>query len=270
MHILNIAGYKFIHLQDKENLHQDLLEKCSALQLKGTILLSDEGINLSLAGMIENINAFKIYLRQDSRFLEMTFRESYSVDQPFKRLKIKLKKEIITLRQPEASPTEKQAENITPETFKQWLDEKRNITILDTRNDYEVRFGSFVGAINLHLKHFTDFPAAIEKIEKDKPIVMFCTGGIRCEKAALYMLTQGYPSVYQLEGGILNYFAKVGQTHYEGECFVFDERTSVDAKLKSTGTIQCQICNGPVTQAEQQLSSFVPGISCPSCANHTD
>lgn len=227
MSFLNIAGYQFVAIPDYQALRAPLLAQCQSLSLKGTILLSQEGINLNLSGTVDAIAKFKTSLNTYTYFSGMTFREGYSETQPFKRLKIKLKKEIITLRQPKANPIEKRAPAILPETLKQWLDEKREFTLLDTRNDYEVELGTFQGAVNLHLKHFCDLPKAVQQVKKDKPIVMFCTGGIRCEKAALYMQQEGYETVYQLDGGILNYFAMVGGDHYDGACYVFDERVTV-------------------------------------------
>ncbi len=227
MQIVNIAGYKFISLQALTTLRSHFLTRCNQLALKGTILLSHEGINVNLAGTPDNIDTFKADLKSDAYFADMTFRQSYSATQPFKRLKVKLKKEIITLRQLHVNPVEGRAPAIAPETFKQWLDEKRDITILDTRNEYEIEMGAFKGAVNLHINHFVEFPKAIEQVERNKPIVMYCTGGIRCEKAALYMMSQGFSEVYQLDGGILNYFTQVGNAHYEGGCFVFDERIAV-------------------------------------------
>ena len=230
MSILSIAGYQFIALNEIKILRQTLLERCHALSLKGTILLSTEGMNLNLAGMVKDIEIFKLALKKEFGF-QITFRESYPEYVPFKRLKVKLKKEIITLRQENVNLVNRKAPSLTPEIFKTWLDEKYDITILDARNDYEIQFGTFTHAINLHLNHFNEFPAAIQAIPSDKPIVMFCTGGIRCEKAAIYLLNKGFKNVYQLEGGILNYFEKVGGAHYTGECFVFDERIAVDANL---------------------------------------
>jgi UPF0176 protein len=246
MNILNIAGYKFLPLADLADLQSRWLSHCESLELKGTILLSAEGVNITLAGTRENIDAFRTELRQDERFDDMTFRESFSTFQPFEHIKVKIKPEIITMRQPDLA-VDKRAPSISPQEFKQWLDEKRDITVLDTRNDYEVRFGTFAGAINLHINDFNEFPhAASEKTPREKPVVMFCTGGIRCEKAALQLLNDGYSEVYQLDGGILNYFAEVGGDHYHGECFVFDQRVSVDPDLQVTGTQQCVICEGPI------------------------
>lgn len=228
MSILNIAGYKFITLSDLEEWRDLLLGKVNHLQLKGTILLSTEGINLNLAGLPENIIKFKSFLLQNENFIDMTFRESYSDFPPFKRMRVKIKPEIITLRQPDIHPENQTAPALSPKEFKTWLDEERDMTILDTRNAYEIAFGTFKNAKNLHLEDFSEFPAAMKQIPRDKPIVMFCTGGIRCEKAALVMLNAGYSNVYQLQGGILNYFAEVGGDHYDGQCFVFDERVAVD------------------------------------------
>jgi len=234
MLILNIAAYQFFHVPDPKALRQALLAQCQCHSLKGTILLSEEGVNLSLAGEEANVQAFKQILGTiDPCLVGMTFRESYSEKIPFQRLKVKVKKEIITLKQAHINPTMQRAPAISPETLKQWLDEGREVTLLDTRNDYEMDFGTFHDAVNLHLGHFSEFPEKMTAVKSQKPIVMFCTGGIRCEKAALQMLDAGYADVYQLDGGILNYFAKVGGAHYQGRCFVFDERVSVDATLKS-------------------------------------
>lgn len=266
--ILNIAGYKFISLTDLSALRVQLLMQAVELELKGTILLSQEGINLSLAGAIENSNKFIAKLHADARFADITFRQSYSAIQPFKYMKVKLKKEIITLKQHDIQPEQEIAPAITPTEFKQWLDEHRDITVLDTRNDYEVRFGTFKKAVNLHINDFSEFPTAMAQVPKDKPVVMFCTGGIRCEKAAWVMLKAGYQNVFQLHGGILNYFAEVGGEHYQDDCFVFDQRVALDNKLQETGTVQCRVCHGPVKQDEQAAPGYIPDVSCPSCVNH--
>lgn len=267
MQILSIAGYKFISLHDGlHTLRDHLFSLCNTLALKGTILLSTEGININLAGTPIHITSFKDQLKVDARFVDFSFHETYSTVPPFKRLKVKVKKEIITLNQPAASPLGARAPHLSPQELKQWLDEKREITLLDTRNDYEVRFGTFTGATHLQIPDFGEFPKVVDHVEKDKPIVMFCTGGIRCEKAAVYMLNQGYSTVYQLDGGILGYFAQVGGEHYSGECFVFDERIALDAQLNDTDTLQCSLCQGPVTAAQQQSPAFVPHVSCPACA----
>lgn len=232
MRILNIAGYKFLPLQDLLSLQTDLTDLARQLNLKGTILLSDEGINLSLAGEIDNIHFFKKKLTEDKRFSDITFRESFSDFIPFKRMKVKIKKEIITMYRDEVKPEENRAPSISPQHLKQWLDENKEITIVDTRNEYEMAYGTFENAVNLHLDDFSEFPEKSAQLEKHKPIVMFCTGGIRCEKAALHLLQNGFEEVYQLDGGILNYFKEVGGAHYQGDCFVFDERVALDPELQ--------------------------------------
>lgn len=257
MSILNIAGYKFIALTELAALQQKLREQCQAHAIKGTILLSTEGINLNLAATSPAILAFITFLKTDTRFMNMTFHESWSKQPPFKRMLVKIKKEIITMHQPEIHPENvTRAPHISPQELKQWLDENRDITLLDTRNDYEVRFGTFDNAVNLHINDFGELPACIEPVDKKKPLVMFCTGGIRCEKAAIYMLNQGFENVQQLDGGILGYFKKVGGAHYQGECFVFDERVAVDSNLEHTGTTQCLGCQGPIAKTE---------VACPNC-----
>jgi len=266
MKTMNIAGYKFTPLTELATLRLSLLEACHAYALKGTILLSTEGINMTLAGSPQDVHSFLGYLREDPRFKDMTFHETYSSKLLFSRLKIKVKKEIITLHQPEVNAVLERAPSITPAALKQWLDAKRAFTLLDTRNDYEVRFGTFAGSINLHLADFGEFPASIENIDRQLPIVMFCTGGIRCEKAALYLLHQGFSDVYQLDGGILAYFAQVGNAHYQGECFMFDDRIAVDCQLNDTENLRCCQCQGPVTKAQQEMPTYVPGVSCPACA----
>jgi len=227
MKITNIAGYKFISLVALDTLRSDFLSLCQSLALKGTILLGPEGINIFLAGTAENIQTFRNYLANDTPFADMDFRVSFSDKQPFQRMKVKIKKEIITMRHAEIKPTEKRAPAISATEFKQWLDENRDITVLDTRNEFEVQYGTFKNAVNLHLNDFSEFPEAVKQVARDKPIVMFCTGGIRCEKAALHMQNLGFDNVYQLDGGILKYFEQTGGAHYQGGCFVFDEREMI-------------------------------------------
>lgn len=231
MQILNIAGYKFLALTDLATWRTNLHALCQAHGLKGTILLSTEGINLSLAAPSTQMHAFLQSLKKYSQLTDIQFHETYSEQIPFKKLKVKIKKEIIRFNQQTVDINAIRAPHLSPEELKQWLDDKREITLLDTRNDYEVELGTFNGAKDLNLKHFVEFPHKAATVDRSKPIVMFCTGGIRCEKAALYMLELGYKEVYQLDGGILGYFAKVGKIHYTGDCFIFDERVAVDTTL---------------------------------------
>lgn len=259
--IYNIAGYKFIYLEELKNLREDLFKLCNKLTLKGTILLSHEGININLSGHQINIEAFINVVHADQKFKQIHFHKTFSDSFIFKRLKVKIKKEIITLRKPETNVLAHRAPTISSQTLKKWLDENQHFSLLDARNGYEIRFGTFSKATHLSLSDFSQFPKALDQLTDNKPIVMFCTGGIRCEKAALFLLQQ-HPSreVYQLEGGILGYFKEVGGAHYKGECFVFDNRISLDTNLNETGTKQCIACQGPITK--ESLNKNPP---CPVC-----
>jgi UPF0176 protein len=257
MRITNIAGYKFIILTDLAEVREVILEVCTRMDCRGTVLLSQEGINLNLAGDSEAIATVREFFQRDVRFSDMTFRVSRSETSPFKFMKVKIRKEIITMRRPDIQPELQRAPAISPQQLKVWLDEKREITLLDTRNEYEVRFGTFENATQAGINDFSDFPQAATKLKSDVPVVMFCTGGIRCEKAALHLRNAGHEEVYQLDGGILNYFAEVGGAHYQGECFVFDQRVSLDTALNQSGTQQCVSCEGPM----------VAGAECHVCAS---
>lgn len=234
--ITNIAAYLFTSLDNLPSLRDQFKQRCTDLQLKGTILLSQEGINLFLAGAANAIEAFKKNLGKDPRFADIYYKYSYSETQPFQRLRVKLKKEIISMGCSEIRPDLEPAPYISAEELKQWFDEQRDFILLDTRNLYEINYGTFANAQHLDLEHFRHFPQAVQdklqSLPKDKPIVTVCTGGIRCEKAAPYLLKQGYQQVYQLAGGILQYFENCGSAHYEGNCFVFDEREAVNAQLQ--------------------------------------
>lgn len=272
--ILNIAAYRFVTVDALPERRQALREQCDALSLKGSILLSEEGINLFLAGAEQKIRAFIEYLGHSPLFASLgmatvKYKESWSQSQPFNRMLVKLKQEIISLGKPEIEPQKHTAQALPPEVLKQWLDEGRDFTLLDTRNDYETRLGTFVGAKVLNLQHFRDFPqicsSELPEDNKTKPLVMFCTGGIRCEKASVALEQQGYQEVYQLDGGILNYFEQCGGAHYEGDCFVFDKRVALNPALEETDTTQCYGCLSPLTIEEQQHPAYVPGISCHYC-----
>ncbi len=239
MRFLNIAAYKFVEITETVALREVLLHRCHALALKGTVLIAPEGINIFLAGGQESITQFLSDLKADLRFTDLIVKESFSADQPFGKLLIKLKQEIITMRQPDIRPIEGRAAAVLPDTLKQWLDQGhdeagREIVLLDTRNHFEVEQGTFDGAIDYNIERFSQFPEAITPhIESlsNKRVVTFCTGGIRCEKAAIFMQNLGIEHVTQLEGGILKYFEDVGRAHFSGRCFVFDERVSLDEKL---------------------------------------
>jgi UPF0176 protein len=235
MHFVNLAGYKFVKLDGLPELRNALRTTCRELALKGTILLSPEGINVFLAGAPEDIASFRARLGADARFADLHFKQSRSDSPPFGRMLVKVKQEIITLRVPGLDPAVHPAPALAPAELKRWLDEGRDIVLLDTRNAFEVEAGTFRGALHLGLTSFGRFPAAARELDpalKDKTLVAFCTGGIRCEKAAPLLIREGFRDVYQLQGGILQYFEECGAVHFEGRCFVFDDRTSLDGNLQ--------------------------------------
>lgn len=266
MRVLNIAAYKFVTLPEAKLADWRICvkDKAVSLELKGTILLSVEGVNLFLAGTDENITEFKAYLADMQVFGDLTYKESFSEKQPFRRMLVRIKPEIVAFGLDTVKPEKHTAPYIAPETLKQWYEENREMIILDTRNKFEVRLGTFNNAIDLQLKHFRDFPKALQNLDpalKNKPVVTFCTGGIRCEKAAELMHQIGFQEVYQLEGGVLNYFEKCGGAYYTGECFVFDQRVAVNERLEETDTIQCFDCRSPLRPEEQNPLHEV----CPYC-----
>ena len=242
LNTLNISAYKFVTLEDAADLRdlRDLLrERAVALQIKGTILLATEGINLFLAGPPDAINRFVSQLKEDARFADLAPKESWSEAQPFKKMLVKVKGEIIRMNHPAIQPASGRAPAVDAHTVKRWLDAGvddagRPVVTLDTRNDFEVDNGTFVGAIDWRLTKFSEFPQAVldhQASLQGKTVVSFCTGGIRCEKAAIFMRESGLEHVYQLEGGILKYFEEVGGAHYSGGCFVFDERRALSSDL---------------------------------------
>lgn len=268
MPVTNIAAYKFARLTDLKPLRERLLSRCRGWGLKGTILLSTEGINLFVAGDRANIDALLAELRAIPGLADLEAKFSESDHQPFTRMLVRIKREIIAFGVEGIDPATHTSPKLPPRTLKQWLDEGRPITLLDTRNDYEVKLGTFRGAQTLPIDHFREFPEAVKKLPesmKDAPVVMFCTGGIRCEKAGPFMEREGFRQIFQLEGGILKYFEECGGAHYDGECFVFDQRVGVDPALHETGTVQCFVCQSPLTPAEQADSRYEPNESCPHC-----
>jgi UPF0176 protein len=239
MSIVNISAYKFISLDDMPTLREKLLARCQALALKGTILLAPEGINLFLAGTRAQIDSFMAGLHDDPRFADIVPKGSLSDSAPFKRMRVRLKREIITMRMPAIRPEGGRAPAVDAPTLRRWLDQGhdddgREVVLLDTRNDYETDVGKFPQAVDYRLASFTDFPGAIDADRAryaGKTVVSYCTGGIRCEKAALHMGELGLEHVYQLEGGILKYLEQTDAAHWQGECFVFDSRGAIDKQL---------------------------------------
>jgi UPF0176 protein len=268
--IVNIAGYRFVDLNDRDELRQPFRFICEKLNLKGTILLSKNGINFFLAGNKKSIDSYIEFLESDKRFINIPLKISYTDYQPFRRMLVRLKKEIISLGLDEVRPAEFTAPNIKPQEFKNMLDNNEDILILDTRNDYETRVGLFENAIDLNLSTFRDFPEAISDLPEDyktKQIVMYCTGGIRCEKASVVMMNAGFENVKQLEGGILGYFEETDGSYWNGDCFVFDQRVAVDTELNETEYSMCFACREPLTNKERRSNDYKFDSYCPYCVD---
>ncbi|MEE9321820.1 MAG: rhodanese-like domain-containing protein [Granulosicoccus sp.] len=260
---LNLSGYRFVELEHLPVLQADLYTALDAIGVKGTILLADEGINIALAATTVQGKAVRELLDADERFSGIWLKISESATLPFAKLKVRIRHEIIAFDGPDdgtahndsnrvARPTARldrpEAPALPPKKLKAWLDEKRNFTLLDTRNTYEITSGTFSEAVDLGIEHFRHFKDAVKagvadgSLDPAKPMVTFCTGGIRCEKAAPWLLTQGFTEVWQIEGGILNYFEECGDAHWQGDCFVFDDRVEIDTQLQPTGAEHCNYC----------------------------
>ncbi len=265
---VNISTYRFTPLPELKTLRNRLTDFCADHRLKGTILLAPEGINLFVAGEEADIDAIVAYLERVPGLENLNPKRSVSGHQPFTRMLIKNKQEIIAFGVPGIDPAKHTSRRLPARELKQWLDEKKDVVLLDTRNDYEIRLGTFRNAQKLPITHFRDFPAAVAAMPeelKNKTVVSFCTGGIRCEKAGPYLESVGFKDVYQLDGGILRYFEEVGSDHYDGDCFVFDQRVGVDPSLQETPDAQCFACLTPLSPEEQKDPRFVMGRSCPYC-----
>jgi len=226
-----------------------------------------------LAGTRESMDAFLDHIRAQPEFEDIPVKESISDHQPFSRMLVRIKKEIISMGVEAIRPRQKTSPKISATQLKQWLDDGKDLTLLDVRNDYEIEIGTFVNAVPAGIDHFRKFPEATKGLPekmKEKPLVMFCTGGIRCEKAGPLMEEEGFSEVYQLDGGILKYFEECGGEHYEGDCFVFDKRVAVDPELKETDFEQCYACQSILTTEQQQSSQYDPPHSCPNCYRTPD
>jgi len=271
--ILNISAYKFCRLQDLPGLREGLKNVCLETGLKGSILLSPEGINLLIAGELEAVEKLLVTLRSIPELEDLKEKRSESSGQPFNRLLVKIKQEIIAFGVEGINPASHTSPRIAPMELKRWLDEGREFTLLDTRNTYEVKLGTFAGAKTLPIRHFRRFPEAVRQLPvglKQMPVVSFCTGGIRCEKAAPLLEKEGFREVYQLEGGILKYFEECGGAHWQGECFVFDKRVGVDPLLRETGSQLCFACQEPLTAEELKDPRYKYEVSCPYCYKESD
>lgn len=266
--VTNLAAYRFVGLSGLKELREELLVLCKGAGLRGTILLSEEGINLFVAGSDEAIASLMERLRKIPGLEDFEGKISESDHQPFRRMLVRIKKEIISFGIEGVEPARRTSPKLSAQELKQWLDEGRKVTLLDTRNDYEVKLGTFQGAIVPDIKTFRQFPDAVRELPeemKDETVVMFCTGGIRCEKAGPFMEMEGFKNIYQLDGGILKYFEECGGDHYDGECFVFDQRVGVDPALQETDTAVCYACQAPLDAQDQEDVRYVAGKTCPHC-----
>ncbi len=266
--VTNLAAYRFVELSGLKGLRKELLALCKDAGLKGTILLSVEGINLFVAGSAEGISRLMGRLREIPGLGDFEGKVSESEDQPFRRMLVRIKREIISFGVEGVEPGKRTSPKLSAKELKRWLDEGRKVTLLDTRNDYEVKLGTFRGAVVPDIRTFREFPQAVRELPdamKDETVVMFCTGGIRCEKAGPFMEMEGFKNIYQLDGGILKYFEECGGDHYDGECFVFDQRVGVDPALQETDTAVCYACQAPLNAEDQEDVRCVAGKTCPYC-----
>jgi len=272
-HVIVAAMYQFVRLPDFEAIQPKLLDFCREQGLKGTLLLAEEGINGTVAGSREAIDALLDYLKSDERLANLEHKESQSDELPFHRMKVKLKKEIVTMGQPNIKPIDTAEVRVEPKDWNALISDP-DVLVIDTRNEYEFQIGSFKNAVSPDTTNFREFPDYVKQQldpAKNKKVAMFCTGGIRCEKACAYMKEQGFDEVYQLNGGILKYLeeVKTEESLWEGECFVFDSRVSVDHELAEGSYHQCFACRRPISEEEMQSTEYQEGVSCPRCIDET-
>lgn len=267
--IVVCAMYKFVTLENFQALRQPLLKVLDANQIRGTLLLAGEGINGTVAGTRQGIDALLDWLRSDPRLADIDYKESFTDTLPFNRAKVKLKKEIVTMGVESIDPKRVVGTYVSPLDWNALLSDP-DVVLIDTRNDYEYRVGTFKNAINPETTSFREFPGYIKENlnpSKHKKVAMFCTGGIRCEKSTAYLKEQGFDEIYHLKGGILKYLEEVPvqESLWQGECFVFDERVTVNHRLEKGLYDQCNACRLPITDADKASDKFVQGVSCPHC-----
>lgn len=267
--IVVAALYKFVSLPDYRDIREPLLDYCIEQKIRGTLLLAEEGINGTIAGRRSAIDNVIGWLRRDSRLADLDWKESNDLDMPFYRMKVKLKKEIVTMGVDSIDPNRLVGRYVEPADWNALISDP-DVTVVDTRNNYEVDIGSFEGAIDPQTETFREFPAYVESNldpGKNKKIAMFCTGGIRCEKSTAYLLEQGFEEVYHLKGGILKYLEEIPEEDslWRGECFVFDNRVAVKHDLSVGSYDQCHGCRHPITEEQKQSPYYVKGVHCPLC-----
>lgn len=264
-----LSFYKFVDLDDLLGIKNSLLSLCGENGINGTFILASEGINATVAGPREGIDGLIAHLESDTRLSGARYKLSYNKKSPFHRLKVKFKKELVPMGVSGIKPQRLSGQRIPPEQWNELIS-RSDVLLIDTRNDYENRVGTFRGAVNPETEHFREFPEYVRKNldpAEHKEVAMFCTGGIRCEKATSYLLERGFQRVYQLEGGVLSYLERVPreQSLWEGECFVFDDRTSVGHDLSRGIWSTCRNCRAPVSPEDRESEEFREGISCPRC-----
>jgi UPF0176 protein len=267
--IVVAALYKFLDLPHYQDVHQELQKKCEEWHIKGTLLLASEGINGTVAGDRSSIDHLKAFLKTHGLLDERSYKESFCEDMPFYRMKVRLKKEIVTLGQEGISPTKQVGTYVSPSQWNHLIQDPE-VLVLDTRNDYEYAIGSFKGAIDPQTETFREFPHYVSQNldpKVHKKVAMFCTGGIRCEKASSYMLAQGFENVYHLDGGILKYLECIpaDESLWEGECFVFDNRVAVSHGLEVGHHDQCYGCRYPLSLEDKKHPDYKEGVHCGHC-----
>tara|TARA_B110001450_G_scaffold38081_1_gene33892 strand:- start:2566 stop:3390 length:825 start_codon:yes stop_codon:yes gene_type:complete len=268
MNIANITGYKFTPIEDTSNLQKDISNCSNKLKLKGTVLISNKGLNFSIAGTRDNVDTFIEFLYSYERFKNIPIKTTYNDYQPFRKMLVRIKKEIISMGVDDIDPFVFSGAKISPLELNEKLNNNEDVVLLDTRNEYEVRLGTFENAIDLNLDSFRDFPNEMEYLKKTlegKDIVMFCTGGVRCEKASALMLKNGFQNVRQIDGGIINYFKETGGNHWKGDCFVFDDRVALDKDLLETDYKLCFRCREPLNKEEIGSDKYKIDEYCPYC-----
>jgi UPF0176 protein len=266
------ALYRFVTLSDFESLRQPILDQMIKMEICGTLLLAIEGINGTIAGSEASMQSFLEYLRSDPRLADLDCKLSQCDEKPFRRSRVRLKREIVTLGVEGIDPQRSVGTYVDPRAWNQLLDDPE-VTVIDTRNDYETAIGKFRGAIDPDTETFREFPEFVDQNldpSKHRKVAMYCTGGIRCEKATALMLQKGFQEVYHLRGGILKYLETIPpeESKWEGDCFVFDERVAVDHTLQPSEHLMCFGCGWPVSIEDRQKSEYVPGVQCPRCADH--
>ena len=269
MKVVVAALYKFVALDDFREMREPLQEQCLALNIKGTLLLAHEGINGTIAGSREAIDSILAWLKADPRFAGLEHKESFYEEMPFYRMKVKLKKEIVTLGVEGINPNSMVGHYVEPKDWNALISDPE-VIVVDTRNHYEYEIGTFKGAIDPNTDSFREFPEYVDKHldpKKHKKVAMFCTGGIRCEKSTGLLLQKGFEQVYHLKGGILKYLEDVpaSDSLWQGECFVFDNRVAVNHDLEKGEYDLCHGCRFPITEDDKQSELYQPGVCCPRC-----